>query len=457
MLASVLVPALNLRALPDISGQVICILPKNALLDVYGRRDNWLEVKFQQQRGFVSSHFVNLQPAMAQQLALVNVAGLNVRAAATTRAEVLGVVSQGAQLSVLSQQDDWLEIEFNGATGFVLGALTQRFERSAAYRAEVTTGLLNLRALPSLQGAVLGQLSGGSQVDILADLGDWAELKFNSQSAYVARQFIHPLAVTADTTPPVISPQSTQVEEDSPMPIAANLSPTPTPLAPLKTLPLVGDSTQQLVAKTWNSFGGLLQSLSDAKGLDVACALAVLCVESSGKGFEQTNQNRMIIRFENHKFWSFWGKQNTELFQQHFKFDALKPWTQHQFSRAGDGSDWKNFHGNQITEWEVFEFACGLDTAAAQMSISMGAPQIMGFNFKQIGYLSVGQMFEEFSAGMEGQIQGLFDFFTAQMVEQLQALEFEAFAGLYNGGGQKAVYGGRIRASYQAFKKLVSV
>ena len=450
MLASVVVPALNLRALPDISGRVLRVLPNNSLLDVYGRRDNWLEVKFEQQRGFVSSHFVNLQVDV-QHLALVSVPRLNVRAAPAEQAAILGVLNLGAQLSVLSLQGDWLEIEFNQAAGFVLAALTQRYARSQVYSAEVLASLLNLRAQPSAQGPILGQLARGALVEVLADLGPWVELKFNSQSAYVARQFIRPCSAPAA---PLIPLASTRVEEDIPMPIAANLTPATNPLSPVKNLPLVGDSTQQMVAKTWNSFGGLLLHLSEAKGLDVACALAVLCVESSGKGFEQSNQNRLIIRFENHKFWSFWGRQNAQLFQQHFKFDGIKPWTQHQFSRAGDGSDWRNFHGNQQGEWEVFEFAAQFNKEAAQLSISMGAPQIMGFNFKQIGYLSVGQMFEDFSAGMEGQIQGLFDFFTAQMVEQLQALEFEAFAGNYNGGGQKDVYGGRIRAHYQAFKQL---
>ncbi len=283
------------------------------------------------------------------------------------------------------------------------------------------------------------------------DLGAWAELRFNGQRAYIARQFIRPVSRLDE---PLITRDTRSAEEDMPMPIAANLDSSATPLAPAKRLPLIGDATQQLVAKTWNSYGGLVQRLSEAKGLDVACALAVLCVESSGKGFEQSNQNRLIIRFENHKFWSFWGKQNSSLFQQHFQFDAVKPWTEHRFSLAGDGSDWKSFHSSQVSEWEVFDFACKLDKAAAQMSISMGAPQIMGFNFRLIGYLSVGQMFDDFSAGMEGQIQGLFDFFTAQMVEQLQALEFEAFAGNYNGGGQKETYGGRIREHYQAFKNL---
>ncbi len=90
MLASVMVPALNLRALPDISGRVICVLRNNTLLDVCGRRDNWLEVKFQQECGFISSHFVHLQPALTKQLVLVTVPKLNIRSTANAQGAVLG-------------------------------------------------------------------------------------------------------------------------------------------------------------------------------------------------------------------------------------------------------------------------------------------------------------------------------------------------------------------------------
>ncbi len=180
----------------------------------------------------------------------------------------------------------------------------------------------------------------------------------------------------------------------------------------------------------------------------------MLCVESSGKGFEQNNSDRMIIRFENHKFWKYWGKHHPQQYRQHFTYSHQKVWQGHQW-RADTTSDWQGFHGNQGKEWQVFEFARQLDEHAALMSISMGAPQIMGFHYERIGYHSIQEMFDEFSRSIQGQITGLFDFFSPRMLQYLQDLDFEGFAGMYNGKGQKKIYGDKINRHYAAFKKIM--
>ena len=68
------------------------------------------------------------------------------------------------------------------------------------------------------------------------------------------------------------------------------------------------------------------------------------------------------------------------------------------------------FHGNQNLEWQVFEFARNLNEPAAMRSISMGGPQIMGFNHSRIGYDSAREMFDTFQADIRYHVLGLFDF-----------------------------------------------
>ena len=141
------------------------------------------------------------------------------------------------------------------------------------------------------------------------------------------------------------------------------------PLAPDQRLPVSGGSTEKKVARTWNDFGNLLQSLSGAYEIETASAVAILCVESSGKGFTRSNHNRMVIRFENHKLWTYWGKDNTPTFHRHFKYGRredgrLKVWLGHQW-RTGIVGQWQSFHGSQPKEWNVLEFARSLDDTAA--------------------------------------------------------------------------------------------
>ncbi len=226
-------------------------------------------------------------------------------------------------------------------------------------------------------------------------------------------------------------------------------------LQPTRILNVSGTSEQKKVAGTWNRYGGLLEKLSQEKKMDVACAVAVLCVESSGKGFEQNNNNRMIIRFENHKFWKYWGNKMPDLFRRHFQYDSGKVWTKHKW-RKKDDLEWSSFHGSQKKEWQVYEFAKSLDADSAMLSISMGAPQIMGFHFERIGYQSVEEMFNSFTKDISAHINGLFDFFSDSMVEKLQVLDFEGFAAGYNGSGQKEKYGRWIESHYKSFKQLKS-
>lgn len=88
------------------------------------------------------------------------------------------------------------------------------------------------------------------------------------------------------------------------------------------------------------------------------------------------------------------------------------------------------------------------------MSISMGAPQIMGFHFERIHYPDVQAMFHDFNADIGAHIRGLFDFFSPSMVNNLQQKKFENFAAAYNGSGQKEKYGRWINEHYRAFKRI---
>lgn len=235
-------------------------------------------------------------------------------------------------------------------------------------------------------------------------------------------------------------------------------------LPPAKKLKITGKSTyrQRLVKRTWNNYGGLLEGLSKMLKIDPAVAVAVLCVESSGKGFardgQTTRPGRMIIRFENHIFWRYWGKSHPSLFFDHFKFNSDKPWRGHKFRKTLK-SGWTTFHQEgQAGEWEVFEFARSKHQRFSMYSISMGMPQIMGFNHKKIGYKSVRKMFDFFSRGERNQIIGLFDFTggtNSNMSSALRKKDFFIFAKLYNGPGKAKIYAERIKTYYELFNKLM--
>lgn len=307
----------------------------------------------------------------------------------------------------------------------------------------VTAKSLNVRPDPSKVNTPLGELKRGATVEILEKQEGWYRITSGALTGFVSADFIS----IVDDTP--VADYLWEME----LLKTAQLAPPATKVIPVLTK---HTASQKMAAKIWNGQGGLLEILCGIIEVEPACAVAVLCVESGGSGFDANN--RMIIRFENHIFWNLWGKKNPDTFNAHFTFNQQKKWLGHKF-RADANVAWADFHGGQDGEWKVFDFARKLSENSAINAISMGGPQIMGFNSAAIGYGSVREMFDNFSSDIRYQILGLFDFLrgagsTSKMIDALQVKDYTRFASYYNGSGQAPVYGARIESFVKAFQSL---
>lgn len=453
MLGAVSASLLNVRSMPTPSAAILGQLTAGMVIKGDGPFDNWLQLNYKDTFGFVSAHYLKPINDLSRLTGTVNTSRLNVRQAPSSSAKLLATISRGASIKTLAVLGDWLEIEFNGDTAYVAAQFVDLVYISKGYYAKVSADSLNVRSAPYINASLFGQITLGGQIWVEGQQQNWSQIRFNGNRGYVASRYLTPID-NIDTDNEQEDPIALADHQDDIGIPTAEIGQGLSRLTPSTILTVAGTSEQRNAAATWNRWGALLTDLSDKKQLDVACALAVLCVESSGKGFEQNNSDRMIIRFENHKFWKFWGKHNPQQYRQHFKYSSDKVWRGHEWRRAPSG-EWQSFHGRQVNEWQVFEFARQLDEDAAILSISMGAPQIMGFHFERIGYQSPIEMFDAFAGSIQGQVNGLFDFFSPRMLQYLKDLSFENFAGMYNGSGQKKVYGEKIQKHYAAFKKMM--
>jgi hypothetical protein len=307
-----------------------------------------------------------------------------------------------------------------------------------------TTTAVNLRAGAGTQFTSVTVLRAGTPLTILADSGDWLQVDVSAQQGFVASRF-----VARDDS--AISPGVNGRDENDPFPEIA-LAPAATDCIQLKS---GATSAEKLVATTWNKSGSLLNALAGRMKFDPGAAVAVFCTESGGSGFRN---GRMLIRFENHHFDRHWGKAHPQQFAAFFRYNAQKPWTQHQW-RASDSAAFEDVHASQDSEWRCFQFASTLDPSAAKLSISMGGPQILGSNFGDAGFESVDQMFNAFSAGEKRQVIAFFDFLQGHethppKIMALQQRDFTRFAELYNGPGNSAEYGSRLSLAFDAYQRL---
>jgi hypothetical protein len=320
------------------------------------------------------------------------------------------------------------------ADGVVTAAVWAALEGPPQGRpAVVTANKLNLRNEPG-GPLVLRVLTRGEKVMVLAQVNAWYSVQAGALKGYVHGDFLT-FAV------PEVQPRL--FHEDHRFRAL--------PLPPAPELPIPDEKPLRGVAATWNRFGGLLRALADELAIDVSAAVAVLQVESAGRGF--LDDGRMVIRFEPHVFLRHVDDDRETLVRKRFRFDAQEPWKRHAYRT---GNSWVPMHvtklslaANQDREWEALDIARDIDPLAALKAISMGAPQIMGFNHARIGYDGVEDMFRTFQADERFHVLGLFDFVrgpgaVSEGLVALQRRRWEDFASVYNGPGQASVYGARI-------------
>jgi hypothetical protein len=300
---------------------------------------------------------------------------------------------------------------------------------------------LMLRSGPGTQNAVIKPLAHEAAVDVLAEQGTWLFVVADGDAGYVHSDFVIRPTVTAPTPQPVQGESATTLAPSADQ---------------LMVAPPNADANTVAVVNTWNRYGGLLAEQAKRLGIDPAIAVAVLVAESRGAAFG--SDGRLIIRFEAHIFLHYCSDQSKARAEQCFRFDPTLTYREprQQMWRRDPNGDWQICHtGQQADEWIVFDFARQIDDNAALMAISMGAPQVMGFNYATVGYPNVHAMFDAFRSSERSQIESLFRFMEVNgLVDSVRNKEFRAFAKGYNGSDQIDLYAGIIQERLALFEAL---
>ncbi|MBK8457410.1 MAG: DUF3380 domain-containing protein [Phyllobacteriaceae bacterium] len=178
---------------------------------------------------------------------------------------------------------------------------------------------------------------------------------------------------------------------------------------------------------------------SQAARLDVepAALAAIVEVESAGRLFARIDgRDEPLIRFEGH-----W-------------FDRRLSGVKRNAARAAGLADPKagavaNPAG-QPARWTMLARAMRIDRAAALESVSWGIGQVMGGNWKMLGFASVEELVAEARSGAAGQLRLMTRHIEAAgLLPALRRRDWTAFARGYNGPGYRAnAYDRKMAAAY---------
>jgi hypothetical protein len=187
--------------------------------------------------------------------------------------------------------------------------------------------------------------------------------------------------------------------------------------------------------------------------LDPLAMLTVIHVESAGDGFGPDGAQK--IRFEGFEFKQRLG--NDELFDQHFRLEYPEPWLKPQYYLNDSTGQWELIHRNQHSNTQALTLAESLNRPAAYESTSVGAGQVMGFNYKRLGYTSAEQMYRSF-ADENMQIIGMFNYVLSspELIQAINDKNWRRIAELYNGNAVD-IYAPRLAKKYAELKEKFSM
>ena len=174
---------------------------------------------------------------------------------------------------------------------------------------------------------------------------------------------------------------------------------------------------------------------SECKRLEIpiSTAVATLSVESSGKPFG--SDGKLLINFEPKVFKKVMAKD-------------------------GYSVDETFYGGTQYLEYKSFDIARSLNEFNAFWSISMGMAQIMGFNYKTMGYNSPMEMYNDFQSSEDAQIRSFFIFCEYNkggvLLNAIKSSDYDTFAHYYN-GPENIGYGNKILSAKQKFQKETGI
>lgn len=195
--ANVSTDVLNIRSGPGLSYDVIGQLKRDESIEIVSSSDDWYQIDYKGKEGWVASWLIqsgsdDTQTSSQEVISQAN--GLNFRASPSTEAMIISKLDSGDRASFISQQGEWMNINFNGENGWVheqyvsmvsesndsqLEDEQPSTEASGAFKVLVDT--LNVRIAPNLSSKQIDVVYKNEVFPITERDGNWIKIKVNDK------------------------------------------------------------------------------------------------------------------------------------------------------------------------------------------------------------------------------------------------------------------------------------
>ncbi|UTR16198.1 N-acetylmuramoyl-L-alanine amidase [Salipaludibacillus sp. LMS25] len=138
---------LHVRDSPSTEGQIISHLSRGTMIELGPFSNGWYQVSIGTTRGYIDSSYIEVQsgssskgestPASSSNVSeqvgsgRVTATRLNVRSSASTEAEIIGSLTRGTTVELLSESSGWYKVETENGNGYIHGSYVNTTDLSS--------------------------------------------------------------------------------------------------------------------------------------------------------------------------------------------------------------------------------------------------------------------------------------------------------------------------------------
>lgn len=213
----------NLRVRSDAgtNSSIIGYLVNGSTVDIKAEKGEWLRINFNGRDGYVHKDYVkvlgssNSSNQSSEKGQVVNITTiLNIRQSASTSSAVLGTLKNGATFDIVGKSGSWYNIKTGSIVGYVHSDYVKVVNtetpsqpespgnNNSNQRGKVVniTSKLNIRQYSSTSSAVIGSLRNGETFDIIAQNGEWYNIKTGSTIGFIHGDYVQ--VINSNTSTP---------------------------------------------------------------------------------------------------------------------------------------------------------------------------------------------------------------------------------------------------------------
>ncbi|MBP2240544.1 N-acetylmuramoyl-L-alanine amidase [Cytobacillus eiseniae] len=201
--AIVMDDGLRIRKGPGTEYQVIGTANKGDSFAVLSTNGNWVQLDTSFGVGWASTDYVQLKNTATKNLEDTRSSGtvtsnvLNIRSTPSLNGSIIGKLSAGDTITILSQSNGWTEISYSGTKAWVSSQYVQTdstpdqsnkqsenvsTQSDKKGKGTVTATTLVVRNTGSLNGKSIGSVTKGQSFTILEEVNNWAKIEFKKDT-----------------------------------------------------------------------------------------------------------------------------------------------------------------------------------------------------------------------------------------------------------------------------------